>query len=460
MALLRRALKGAKLPDRPPLGGGYAGLGLGGSANPGGSPAATLGAYASVGTLFAVVNRIAESVALCDWNLSQQQPNGERVLIDDATAPARHEGTAIWTHPNPYHTRQEFLQTSQQHVELMGESYWLICQAESDRTASPAAGVSAGIELWPLRPDRVTPIPSVDSFLAGYVYKAGAETVPLDKAAVVHLRVPNPADPYRGYGPVQALMTDLDAEKLAAQYNRNYFFTGAEPGGIIQFDTPLSDTDFERLVMRWREQHQGVANAHRVAILERGTWVDRKVTMRDMAWQQLRHVNRDLILLAFGMHAAIMGISEGVNRANAEAAEIGFSRWLLRPRLERIKHALNERVLPYVGENLTMDYVDPTPSDAAQLTNQATAGYVARILGFGEARALMGYPAELPASDHTLPDAAQPAMPVAPPKVPTQLGAPGAVAKTLDAAVDEMSAAWQRRFKEIGEEVLRQVEAG
>ncbi len=48
----------------------------------------------------------------------------------------------------------------------------------------------------------------------------------------------------------------------------------AEPGGIIEVPTPLSDPDFDQLRDRWNEQHRGVANAHRVAILEHGKWIE------------------------------------------------------------------------------------------------------------------------------------------------------------------------------------------
>ena len=55
---------------------------------------------------------------------------------------------------------------------------------------------------------------------------------------------------------------------------------------------------------------------------------------------------RDMILEAFGMSPHMIGREEDINRANAEAAEDVFARWVLMPRLDRIKDALNHQLLP------------------------------------------------------------------------------------------------------------------
>ena len=56
---------------------------------------------------------------------------------------------------------------------------------------------------------------------------------------------------------------------------------------------------------------------------------------------KFREVSRDTIRESFGYPKGMLGASDNVNRANQEAGEVMFSRWLLVPRLERIKQALN-----------------------------------------------------------------------------------------------------------------------
>ena len=334
-----------------------------------------LSAMNSVGWLFAVVNRIAQSIAAQQWKLYRVQ-RGERDEVDT------HPALDLWRSANPFVTREDFLETSQQHMELTGEMWWVLVRN----------GAGVPVELQVVRPDRMRPIPHPTEFIAGYEYRMGSLVMPLEKDDVIYTRNPNPLDAYRGIGVVQSLMVDLGAERLAAEWMQNFFRNSAEPGGIIEFPNNLQDADFQRLAERWRFQHQGVANAHRVAILERGTWKDRKLTQRDMQFEQLRRFERDQILGAFGMPLPIMGITESVNRANAEAAEVMYARWLVRPRLMRIRAALNEKLLKLYpdGETLQFDFIDPVPDNRMELINEGTLGYEKKILTLNEARRRFG----------------------------------------------------------------------
>jgi len=334
-----------------------------------------LSAMSSVGWLFAVVNRISQSIAAQEWKLYRVQ-GGEKIEIDN------HPAIDLWRSANPFITREDFLETSAQHMELVGEMWWILVRN----------GAGVPVELQVVRPDRMAPIPHPTEFIAGYQYRVGATAIALEKEDVIFTRNPNPLDQYRGIGVVQSMMVDLGAERLAAEWMQNFFRNSAEPGGIIEFPTNLQDADFERLAERWRSQHQGVANAHRVAILERGTFKERKITQRDMQFEQLRRFERDQILGAFGMPLPIMGITESVNRANADAAEVMYGRHLLTPRLIRIRAALNEKLLKLYpdGDSLFFDFVDPVPENRVELTNEASIGYEKKILTLNEARRRFG----------------------------------------------------------------------
>ena len=306
MSILSRAvsaISGTKinterLPQNFSGGIGY----TGGSLQPTGQ-VAQLASMASVGWLFSVVNRIAQSIAATEWKLYTVQ-NGEKEEVDN------HPAIELWRNQDDFITREDFLETSAQHMELVGEMWWVLVRN--------GLGVPIGLQV--VRPDRMKPIPHPTEYIAGYEYRIGSTTIQLERDDVIFTRNPNPLDAYRGIGVVQSMMVDLGAERLAAEWQNNFFKNSAMPTGIIEFDSTLQDSDFERLAARWRMQHQGVANSNRVAILERGKWVDAKITQHDMQFEQLRRFERDQILGAFGMPLPIMGITESDNRANAEAA--------------------------------------------------------------------------------------------------------------------------------------------
>ena len=345
-----------------------------------GGPTATgqqaqLRAYGAVSTLFSAVNAITESISAVGWKLWRVQSTGDRQEV----APG-HPLMELWTSVNPFYTRGEFLESVQQHIDLTGEAWIVKLRNGAGRT----------VELWSIRPDRMKPIPSRDEYIAGYEYSIGAERIPLAREDVIFLRIPSPMDPYRGMGVVQSLLVDLGAEKAAQEWVNAFFKNSAEPGGVIQYDDELDDAQWNKLVERWQLQHQGVQNAHRVAVLERGKWIDRKLTQRDMQFEQLRKLNQATILAAFRVPPSILGMTENVNRANAEAAEVHFARWSLTPRLERIKSAINERLAPEFGADLEFSYIDPTPKNREQDRQEADSGIQHGYLSVNEARARVG----------------------------------------------------------------------
>lgn len=392
--------------------------------------------------LFSVVDRIASSAAAIPWSLFRTLPNGE------IRAVSKHPILDMWQAVNPFYTRHEFLETSIQHFELTGEIWWLIVRNKSRRP----------VELWPIRPDRIRPVPHATDFVAGYIYTIGTLQIPLERKDVIFIRRPSPLDPYRGIGTVQSMMMDLGAEQMASQWTKNFFNNGAMPGGILQFDEGMSDMDFERLVSRWSEQHQGVANAHRVAVLERGKWVDRKFSQRDMQMEQLRRLNRDIIFGAFGIPTSVMGVTESVNRANAEAGDVMFGRWILKPRLERIKQALNERLVHTIDKTLFLDYTEPTPENRELHLKIADTGFKGGILTRNESRALLGYgEAEAGGEDFMAP---------APPSAGLGASLDEAVYKAASNLLDEevgkeedsMERRWARRLRDERNAVISYLE--
>jgi HK97 family phage portal protein len=317
---------------------------------------AQLGSMSTVGTLFAIVNRTSTAVASTEWKLWRKTASGKD---EDRTEVTAHAALDLLRKPNPFMPQQEFLEVIQQHLDLTGEAWWIV--SRNPRATLP-------LELWPVRPDKMAPVPHPTEFLAGYTYTDpdGAK-IPLGLDEVIQLRMPNPLDPYRGLGPVQAMLTDIDSAKYTAEWNRNFFRNSAEPGGVIEVEKRLADDEFDEMRDRWNEQHRGVANAHRVAIIEQGKWVNRTFTMRDMQFAELRHVARDVIMEGFGFPKSMIGAVDDVNRANAEAGEYVFAKWLTVPRLERIKSALNNDLLPLFGKDtaLEFDYESPVPEDEA-----------------------------------------------------------------------------------------------
>lgn len=319
-------------------------------------------AYGSVGTLFAIVSQIGNAFASVDWHLYQ------RTSVRDKTRRREILGSSfmdIWNMPNDFMTGRFFREACQQHLDLVGETDILLVTI---------GGIV--IEMWPVRPDRLKPVKSPTKFMTGWIYTSpDGEEIPLELNQILQIKLPNPADPYRGLGPVQAMLSDIDAARYSAEWNRNFFINGARPGGIIKVDYKMDDEEFEAFVNRWRRQHQGTANAHRVAVLENATWQDVQFSMEDMQFVELRNLPRELIREAFAFPKPMLGTVDDVNRANAQAGKEIMAENLTIPRLARWADTINAPRGGLLsrfagGSNMVMDYDDPTPINHDQANAQ------------------------------------------------------------------------------------------
>ena len=254
-------------------------------------------------------------------------------------------------------------------------------------------------------------------FISGYTYTdPDGRANHLGVRDVLFTRLPNPMDPYRGLGRLQAILAHADSERYSAQWNRNFFVNGATPGGIIEIDKRLSDPEYDEMAQRWREQHQGVANAHHVGLLENGArWVDVKYTQRDMQFVELLTLSDEKMRQAFGFPKPMLGSVDDVNRANAEAATFVFAAWSLVQRLERWKGALNADFLPLfpASDGLEFDYESPVPEDEAAENaerDSKVAAVVALVQAGFDATAVLEW-AELPAIPYAKPAPPAPSPP-------------------------------------------------
>jgi HK97 family phage portal protein len=321
-------------------------------------------------TLMGIAGRKCSAQAQVEWHLYRKSPDGDPdKRVEDTT----HWAWSLWCKPNHVETGMEFREPGAQHLMLTGERYWVIGYHPSMPNVP--------YEMWTARPDRMAPVRDPYRVLIGWVYRGfDGEDIPLKLNEVIQTKIPHPKDPLRGLSPIRALRTNIASVRASERWNANFFLNGAEPGGIVQFNEALTEQEWNQFVERWGEQHRGVAKAHRVAVVENGTYTP-FFNHRDMEFPVMQDKGRDRKLEAWGMPRSMLGITEDVNRANAEAGEYMFSKWVNGTDLKRDRDVLNNKLLPLFGpliaEGWEFDYDDPTPDDGEardrERTSKATA---------------------------------------------------------------------------------------
>jgi len=327
--------------------------------------------------VYAVVSKIAQAVSAVPWALYAENSDGSTVEVSDGPI------YALLRQPNKYMPWQEFVELSQIILELTGEVFWVLTL---NRMGEP-------VEMWPVAPDRMSVVADPDEFIAGYVYRYGTEKIPLDVDEVIHVKYPNPSDPYRGVSPIKAAMTLIQNDVYAQEYTKSFFYNSAMPSGILKAPRNLTPEEFRRLKEQWNAAHQGVSKAHKIAVLENGLeFQPISYSLRELQLVDVRKQNRDDILATFGVHASILGISENVNRANAEAAEYTFAKRIVEPRLAKLAGKINGELLPKFRAGVPLRFVfqHDIPEDTDTILRKIEAGVKLGVMTVNEARNLLG----------------------------------------------------------------------
>lgn len=342
--------------------------------------------YTQVGWWHAVIFRIALGCSEVKWTLHDvSNRNKPRQIFD-------HPILSLLNLVNPFMTSNEFIALDTIYEESVGEAFWAL---NFNALGEPAEIVLPYPHLMSVVPDRNFP------FVKGYVYGTGANAIPFDTNEIIHIKYPNPLNQYRGLGQAEAIGVNLSAQENADRWVNQFFYNSARPDGVIQFDYNLSDEQFDKLKKQWSEKYKGVSKAHQVALLEGGgKYLQIQNTVKDMDFPNLQLKNRDIILGVVGMPLSVMGISENVNKANAEAGDYTFARWIVKPRLDWKAAKLQEQLVPLFrkSEKLKLGFEEVVKETTDQKIAMAESGMRAGYLTINEARKTQGLDA-LPNGD-------------------------------------------------------------
>lgn len=295
--------------------------------------------------VYVAVNRIAEAAALVP--LEVLRLDGERRVEVE-----RHPLERLLDAPNPYLSRFELFEQTIGMLELTGNAYWFL--------AGDAAGVP--VEIWPLRPDRVSIVPDEQRYVRGYVYEIDGKRIPLEAVEVVHFKRWHPSNDYYGLSALEAARLAVLTDRAMSEWNRNTFGQdNGVPAGIVNIKETVSDADFERIKREWRSSYGGPQR--RTAFLRGGNieWHDIGLSHSELDFLQGRQANRDEILNIFGVPVGL--VSENATEANAKVAERMFVERTLWPKLVRIAQKITQDLLPFWPGMHVAEFADIRPTD-------------------------------------------------------------------------------------------------
>jgi len=212
----------------------------------------------------------------------------------------------VFQDPNPMQTRYDFLVESLSRLLLQGEMFW-----ELYRAGSLDNKVIALFPDW--RSEEVNVIPAKNKYdIEGYKRLINGKEYYYPATEVFYLKYFNPYSPLRGMGPLRPARHAASTELNSIFYNKQFFKQGARPAGIITTEQRLTEVEQKRLEEYMKKKYQSVDQMHELMVLWGGLKFNplNTMSMTDMQFKDLRLMNREEIIAAFGLSLEVLGLGE------------------------------------------------------------------------------------------------------------------------------------------------------
>lgn len=302
----------------------------------------------------------------------------------------------LLNNPNPFMSRGQMWGTVVMDRALAGNAYLLKARLSGGLMKGTVA------ELWRLRPDRVKIIPDANTFISGYEYRIGRETVTFPPEDVMHFKTRNPLNDYYGMPPLMAIAGRVDIDEYQKTFLRSFFERGGVgPGSILSVKQSLKPEAKEEIRKRFKERFGGSDSAHEMLILDAAestyTQMGLNRGLRDALPKEINAMQEARLAMAFGIPHSILGTligTEQASYANKRADHATFWSLTMTPLLSDLDDVLNLSIVPDFGgiDEVMFDLSDiyALREDVDKLADRWRKNLLAGMASLEESREAVG----------------------------------------------------------------------
>lgn len=224
----------------------------------------------------------------------------------NSEAPENNELAALVERPNPWYSREQFVQYIVTMLLMRGEVFVLADDPRRPRELYPFFDPL----YWHEQVDR-------NGRLSGWVYRQGKVQIVIPAHDnVLHHRLIGLKNPWRGQSPLQAALssyaTEVDADKLSA----TTMAQGGDKGTLYRLpaDADLSPEQIEQVMAELRARITKDGSVPRPAVLKYGMdVVNPKMTTSDLDILKHQDASVQRICQAYGMSPGLIGRDDSAN---------------------------------------------------------------------------------------------------------------------------------------------------
>lgn len=332
-----------------------------------------LGAYGgsdAIDWVMDCVDLYAQTTSNAEWHVER---NGEPLVGTGHFGPLDAKGgtppslTKLLNNPNPFQDYTELMELAVIDFLLAGEFIWY--KYLTDPLGRPQA-------LYRLAPPLVDVKLGKNGTPESYVFTAdGGQPVEIPPNQIVHVKRPNPHDPWRGLSVIAGGPRVYDMELALTEQEARYYEQSTRTSGVLESDRAVPPTTIEKLRLMWASWFGGPDNAGVVPILERGmTYNSISADATEAAFVAMTNLSKERIARMFRVPETLLGETGGsTDRQAAREAQRVFDNKTMRPFLNRFQSQISRSLTQAWDVDFVIDYEYEMPIEDKYNLAQAAA---------------------------------------------------------------------------------------
>jgi len=267
--------------------------------------------------------------------LNPEDPNSRTIKKDTWEDASGEPEAYLFKYPSDTHTASEFYELLIVDLLSTGNGY---IHTRLDETRK------AVLEMYRINSAMIEPIAGTQgSHIGGYIYRCPQGTFRFEEDEIIHIKMPNPVDPFIGLAPIVPVMKNVLLDRHTHEHMIRFYKQGARLGGVIKTTRKLTKDQLTRLQRSFDQDYTGKLNHHKTLILPEGMEYDTiESNMLESSMIEFTKANREPIFSAYKVPPVKAGLLEDASYSNALVQHKGYYEDCLKPIAKKIEESLNK----------------------------------------------------------------------------------------------------------------------
>ena len=316
---------------------------------------AMIDAYRQSSWVYAAVSARATKLAQVPFKLTIGVRQGEMAVNSGPLF-------ELFQQPHPQLDKFAFWELISTWLDLRGEAFLVGLDAGGRVVNFRERGRERPGRLLVLNPDNFQHVIE-NHALVGWRYSDGNNS-PMAAAMllpeeVIHIKLPNPVDFWRGASPLSVAMLAVQTDYNAGQFMKGLMLNNADAGILVTVKERLSPSQIEQIRSMLAERKRRAGAADRPLLLPCDAKIEKPaLSAADLQFLENRKFLRQEICAIFRVPQTVLGFTEDANRAVDQSQWIGWIHHVIAPLCGRLEAAFQPVIRLFAGRQPVYGWFD------------------------------------------------------------------------------------------------------